>query len=281
MSFRYYAYGISLLLVLLSLLSLFYRGLNLGLDFTGGSVLEVKFEKPVKVGEVRRLLEEARYSHFQVQDTAQGTVIVKLRLGDPTQPALEKLKTLSNYELIRSESIGGIITSELRQKAIWAMLIAIFGILLYLGYRFEPLWAFGAIIALAHDVLIVVGAYSITQREVNLDVVAALLIVAGYSVSDTVVVFDRIRENLRIRKGTPFIDLIDISINQTLARTIMTSLTTFVVSLMLFMFGGPALSNIMFSFVVGVVVGTMSSIFVASALVFDIKSRFRPQPVGV
>ena len=129
--------------------------------------------------------------------------------------------------------------------------------------------------------LIVVGAYSITQREVNLDVVAALLIVAGYSVSDTVVVFDRIRENLRIRKGTPFIDLIDISINQTLARTIMTSLTTFVVSLMLFMFGGPALSNIMFSFVVGVVVGTMSSIFVASALVFDIKSRFRPQPVGV
>ncbi len=281
MSLRYYAYVISLLLLILSLLSLFYKGLNLGLDFTGGSVLEVKFEKPVKVGEVRRLLEEARYSHFQVQDTAQGTVIVKLRLGDPTQPALEKLKTLSNYELIRSESIGGIITSELRQKAIWAMLIAIFGILLYLGYRFEPLWAFGAIIALAHDVLIVVGAYSITQREVNLDVVAALLIVAGYSVSDTVVVFDRIRENLRIRKGTPFIDLIDISINQTLARTIMTSLTTFVVSLMLFMFGGPALSNIMFSFVVGVVVGTMSSIFVASALVFDIKSRFRPQPVGV
>jgi len=281
MSLRYYAYVISLLLLILSLLSLFYKGLNLGLDFTGGSVLEVKFEKPVKVGEVRRFLEEARYSHFQVQDTAQGTVIVKLRLGDPTQPALEKLKTLSNYELIRSESIGGIITSELRQKAIWAMLIAIFGILLYLGYRFEPLWAFGAIIALAHDVLIVVGAYSITQREVNLDVVAALLIVAGYSVSDTVVVFDRIRENLRIRKGTPFRDLIDISINQTLARTIMTSLTTFVVSLMLFMFGGPALSNIMFSFVVGVVVGTLSSIFVASALVFDIKSRFRPQPVGV
>lgn len=281
MSFRYYAYGVSLLLMLLSLLSLFYRGLNLGLDFTGGSVIEVKFEKPVKVGEVRKLLEDAGYSHFQVQDTAQGTVIVKLRLGDPTQPALEKLKTLSNYELIRSESIGGIITSELRQKAIWAMLIAIGGILLYLGYRFEPLWALGAVLALAHDVLIVVGAYSISQREVNLDVVAALLIVAGYSVSDTVVVFDRIRENLRIRKGTPFRDLIDLSINQTLARTLMTSLTTFVVSLMLFVFGGPALSNIMFAFVVGVVVGTLSSIFVASALVYDIKHRLKAQPVGV
>ncbi len=281
MNLRYYAYVISLVLLLLSLIALFYRGLNLGLDFTGGSVLEVRFEKPVKVGEVRRILEEAGYSHFQVQDTAQGTVIVKLRLGDPTQPALERLKNLSSYELIRSESIGGIITSELRQKAIWAMLIAIVGILLYLGYRFEPLWAFGAILALAHDVLIVVGAYSITQREVNLDVVAALLIVAGYSVSDTVVVFDRIRENLRIRKGTAFRDLIDLSINQTLARTIMTSLTTLVVSLMLFMFGGPALSNIIFSFVVGIVVGTLSSIFVASALVFDIKSRFIAQPMGV
>ncbi|MEJ7555693.1 MAG: protein translocase subunit SecF [Aquificaceae bacterium] len=281
MSFRYYAYGVSLLLVLLSLLSLFYRGLNLGLDFTGGSVIEVKFEKPVKVGEVRKLLEDVGYSHFQVQDTAQGTVIVKLRLGDPTQPALESLKNLSSYELIRSESIGGIITSELRQKAIWAMLIAIGGILLYLGYRFEPLWALGAVLALAHDVLIVVGAYSISQREVNLDVVAALLIVAGYSVSDTVVVFDRIRENLRIRKGTPFRDLIDLSINQTLARTLMTSLTTFVVSLMLFVFGGPALSNIMFAFVVGVVVGTLSSIFVASALVYDIKHRLKAQPVGV
>ncbi|MEJ5339676.1 MAG: protein translocase subunit SecF [Aquificaceae bacterium] len=280
-SLRYYAYLVSLLLLLLSLLSLAYRGLNLGLDFTGGSVLEVKFEKPVKVGDVRKLLEGAGYSHFQVQDTAQGTVIVKLRLGDPSERALEELKKLSKYELIRSESIGGIITSELRQKAIWAMLVAIGGILLYLGYRFEPLWALGAIVALAHDVLIVVGAYSITQREVNLDVVAALLIVAGYSVSDTVVVFDRIRENLRIRKGTPFRELIDTSINQTLARTLMTSLTTFVVSLTLFLFGGPALSNIMFAFVVGVVVGTLSSIFVASALVFDIKSRLRPQPVSV
>ncbi len=281
MSLRYYAYLISFVLILLSLLSLSYKGLNLGLDFTGGSVLEVKFEKPVKVGDVRKLLEGAGYSHFQVQDTAQKTLIVKLRLGDPTDKALEELKKLSPYTLIRSESIGGVITSELRQKAVWAMLVALGGILLYLGYRFEPIWALGAILALAHDVLIVMGAYSITQREVNLDVVAAFLIVAGYSVSDTVVVFDRIRENLRIRKGTPFGDLIDISINQTLARTIMTSLTTFVVALMLFVFGGPALSNIMFSFVVGVVVGTLSSIFVASALVFDIKSRLRTQPAGV
>ncbi|MFN3471856.1 MAG: protein translocase subunit SecF [Aquificaceae bacterium] len=277
MSLRYYAYVISIILLILSLLSLGYRGLNLGLDFTGGSLLEVRFEKRVDLGELRKKLQNLGYSNFQVQDTAQGTILIKLRLGEPTEKALEGLKELSPYQLIRSESIGGIITSELRQKAIWSILVAIGGILLYLGYRFEPLWALGAILALVHDVLIVVGAYSLSYREVNLDVVAALLIVAGYSVSDTVVVFDRIRENLRLRKGTPLQDLIDLSINQTLARTLMTSLTTLLVSLALFFLGGPALSNIMFAFVVGIFVGTLSSIFVASAIVFDIKSRIKPQ----
>ncbi|MFN3976126.1 MAG: protein translocase subunit SecF [Aquificaceae bacterium] len=280
MSLRYYAYVISIILLILSLLSLGYRGLNLGLDFTGGSLLEVRFEKRVDLGELRKKLQNLGYSNFQVQDTAQGTILIKLRLGEPTEKALEGLKELSPYQLIRSESIGGIITSELRQKAIWSILVAIGGILLYLGYRFEPLWALGAILALVHDVLIVVGAYSLSYREVNLDVVAALLIVAGYSVSDTVVVFDRIRENLRLRKGTLLQDLIDLSINQTLARTLMTSLTTLLVSLALFFFGGPALSNIMFAFVVGIFVGTLSSIFVASAIVFDIKSRIKPQLRG-
>lgn len=275
MKFRYYAYVISTILLILSLLSLTYRGLNLGLDFTGGSLLEVNFEKKVDIGDLRKHIEKLGYSNFQVQDTAQGTYIIRLRVGEPVDKVLEGLRDLSSYELIRSESIGGIITSELRQKAIWAILVAIGGILLYLGYRFEPIWSLGAILALVHDVFIVLGAYSITYREVNLDVVASLLIVAGYSVADTVVVFDRIRENLRIRKGTPFEEIIDLSINQTLLRTLMTSLTTLVVSLALFFLGGSALSNIMFAFVVGIIVGTLSSIFVASAVVFDIKSRLR------
>ncbi|MCX7990233.1 MAG: protein translocase subunit SecF [Aquificaceae bacterium] len=279
MRLRFYAYAVSLLLVILSLLSLYYKGLNLGLDFTGGSVLELKFEKKISISQVRKTLEELGYSHFQVQDTAQGSILIKLRLGDTAERALEGLKKLSTYQLLRSETIGGIITSELRHKALWAILIALVGILIYLSYRFEALWALGAILALVHDVLIVVGAYSITQREVSLDVVAALLIVAGYSVSDTVVVFDRIRENARIRKGTPLRELIDLSINQTLARTLMTSLTTLVVSFTLFLFGGPALSNIMFAFVVGVVVGTLSSIFVASALTLDIKTRLKARTV--
>ncbi len=272
MRLRFYAYGVSILLLLISLLSLSFRGLNLGLDFTGGTVIEVRFKQNHDISRVRNVLEKSGLS-VQVQETAQNTTIVKLKLGEDTSRALEGLKTLGEYELIRSETIGGIVSSELRQKAVWAIISALVGILVYLGYRFEPLWAFSAILALVHDVLIVVGAYSLTQREVNLDVVASLLIVAGYSVTDTVVVFDRIRENIKVRKASDLYQLINLSVNQTLSRTIMTSLTTFVVSLSLFLLGGPALSNIMFAFVVGVVVGTLSSIFVASALVLDIRSR--------
>jgi len=274
MRFRYYAYGVSLLLLGLSVFFMFWKGLNLGLDFTGGTLLEVRFEKRVSLGDVRKAMETAGLRAFRVQDTAQGTVIVRLRVDESRDKALNALKSLGNYELLRVETIGGIVSKELRNKALWAIITALLGILLYLAYRFEPIWGLGAILALAHDVLIVVGAYSLTQFEVGLDVIAALLIVAGYSVTDTVVVFDRIRENLRLRKGTDFESLINISINQTLSRTLVTSLTTFVVSLALFVLGGPALSNIMFAFVVGVIVGTLSSIFVASALVLDIKRFF-------
>lgn len=278
---RYYAYVISSLLVILSMLSLYWKGLNLGLDFTGGTVIEVKFSQKRSIGDVRKLLEESGFSSVQVQDTASGTVLVKLKLGESGEKALASLRSLGEYEVVSLETIGGIISDELRSKAVWAMLVAIGGILLYLGYRFEPIWSFSGIVALAHDVLIVIGAYSITQREINLDVVAAFLIVAGYSVSDTVVVFDRIRENLRIKKGTPLMDIINLSINQTLSRTVMTSLTVFVVALALFLLGGPALSNIMFAFVIGITVGTLSSIFVASALMLDIKTRLlRPKLQG-
>ncbi|WP_041434256.1 protein translocase subunit SecF [Thermocrinis albus] len=278
MGVRYYAYAVSLLLLVISLLSLGLKGLNLGLDFTGGTLLEVRYTPKQSTADIRKVLERSGVSAFQVQDTAQGTILVRLKVDEPRDKVLRALKTLGDYQLLRMESIGGVISGELRQKALWAILTAIGGILLYLAYRFEPVWALGAVLALAHDVFLVVGAYSLTGREVNLDVVAALLVVAGYSISDTVVVFDRIRENMRIRKGTDLKTVINISINQTLSRTVMTSLTTFVVSLTMFLLGGPVLSNIMFSFVVGIVVGTLSSIFVASALVLDIKERLvRPK----
>ena len=276
---RFLSYGVSLVLVIGSVLLVSTRGLNLGLDFTGGTVLEIRFDKEVDISEVRRAVKEAGVGSFLVQETREGTFIVKIREGENVKGAKENLKGISIFELVREERIGGVISEELRRKAVFAILTALGGILLYLAFRFKPVWGVGALLALVHDVLIVVGAYSLTYREVNLEVVSALLIVAGYSVADTVVIFDRIRENLRVRKGLPLEEVMDLSINQTLSRTIMTSVTTFVTALVLFLVGGHALSNIMFAFVVGVVVGTFSSVFVAGAFVLDMSRIFSREEV--
>jgi len=273
--FRFVSYLVSLLLIFGSLFLLFTKGLNLGLDFTGGKVIEVRFDKEVDIKDLRRTIKEAGFESFLVQETREGTYIVKVREIEKSAELKGSLEKLGKYELIREERIGGGISEELREKAVLAILTALGGILLYLAFRFKPVWGVGALLALIHDVIIVMGAYSLTYREVNLEVVSALLIVAGYSVADTVVIFDRIRENLRIRKTLPLEEVMDLSINQTLSRTIMTSLTTFATALTLFILGGYALSNIMFAFVVGIVVGTFSSVFVASAFVLDMSRFFK------
>ncbi len=268
LKFRKIAYLISAILILLSLFSLGFRGLNLGLDFTGGTLYEVRFKKDIKISELRKFLKEKGIKGFLLQETKEGNFIIKIKgKGEGLERILSEL---GKYELVRKEKISGVVSEELRKKAIFAILTALGGILLYLGLRFQPIWGVGAILALAHDVITVVGAYSITQREVNLEVVSAILIVAGYSVADTVVIFDRIRENLRKKKGFTLEELMNLSVNQTLSRTIMTSLTTLITALALFILGGHALSNIMFAFVVGIIVGTYSSVFVASAFVLDI-----------
>ncbi len=269
--YRFISYLVSLLMVLGSIFLLYSKGLNLGLDFTGGRVLEVRFESKPPIGELRKAIDRAGIESFLVQETKEGTYIIKVREGENYQAVKDAVKKFGKYELIREERIGGVISEELREKAIMAILTALGGILLYLAFRFQPVWGVGALLALVHDVLIVIGAYSLTYREVNLEVVSALLIVAGYSVADTVVIFDRIRENLRLRKTLPLEEVMDLSINQTLSRTVMTSLTTFVTAFTLFILGGYALSNIMFAFVVGVVVGTFSSVFVASSFVLDMR----------
>ncbi len=272
--YRFFAYGMSLILVLGSIFLLFTKGLNLGLDFTGGTVLEVKFDKNPPIGKLREALKDAGLESFLLQETQDGTFIVKLREGEKVSEAEKVLGKFGKHTLLRKEKIGSVISGELKEKAILAVLTALVGILIYIAFRFKPLWGAGAILALVHDVVVVIGAYSLTFREVNLEVVSAILVVAGYSVADTVVIFDRIRENLKIRKNLPLKEVMNLSINQTLSRTIMTSLTTFATSFTLFILGGYALSNIMFAFVVGVVVGTFSSVFVASAFVLDLSGRF-------
>ncbi len=267
---RKISYFISATLVVLSLIGIFFRGFNLGLDFTGGYLYEVKFEKQLEISELRKGLHKEGLKNVFIQETKEGTYIIKVRIDEDINKLEKALQKLGEYELVRKEKISGVVSEELKRKAIYAILTALGGILIYLGFRFQPIWGLGAILALAHDVIVVLGAYSWTYREVNLEVVSAILIVAGYSVADTVVIFDRIRENLKKRKGFSLEELMDLSVNQTLSRTIMTSLTTFITALTLFVLGGQALSNIMFAFVVGVIVGTFSSVFVASAFVLDI-----------
>ena len=267
---RKVSYVVSAVLIILSLLGIFVKGFNLGLDFTGGYLYEVKFEKQEEISDLRKELHKVGLKSVFIQETKEGTYIIKIRIDEDIKKLEEALKELGKYELVRKEKISGVVSEELKRKAVYAILTALGGILIYLGFRFQPIWGLGAILALAHDVIVVLGAYSWTYREVNLEVVSAILIVAGYSVADTVVIFDRIRENLRKRKGFSLEEIMDLSVNQTLSRTIMTSLTTFITALTLFVLGGQALSNIMFAFVVGIIVGTFSSVFVASAFVLDI-----------
>ena len=276
MDYRFKAYLLSLFLVLGSLFLIQFRGLNLGLDFTGGYVIEIAPSKPISEEKIKELLREKGFSGFLVQETKEGHIIVKTRLDQPAKKIKELLlKTLKGAKLVRFEMIGAVFSSELRDKAIYAVLTALLLITAYLGFRFKALWAFTALLALFHDIITTLGAYSLTYREVNLEVMGALLTVAGYSVTDTVVVFDRIRENLKLRPATPLKELIDISINETLSRTLMTSLTTFAVASVLFLFGGEMLSNIAFAFLVGIAVGTYSSIFIASALMLDLQRFFK------
>jgi len=275
MKFRLKTYILSLVLILGSIALIQFRGLNLGLDFTGGYIIEIAPAHHLSEDKVKELLEKAGFKGFIVQETKEGHIIVKIRIDQPAQK-LEKflLSKFKGAKLVRFEMIGSVFSQELKTKAIYAILTALLLITFYLGFRFQPIWALTALIALFHDIIITLGAYSLTFREVNLEVLGALLTVAGYSVTDTVVVFDRIRENLKLKPATPLREIIDISINETLSRTLMTSLTTFAVALVLFLFGGDMLSNIAFAFLVGIVVGTYSSIFVASSLLLDVSQYF-------
>jgi len=242
--------------------------------------MEVRFQKPVDTKQVDKALEAYNIKDAVVQRTNTGDIIIKTRIGENPQFVTKALNSIGSFELLQREDIGSVVSKDLKKKAILAIITALVGILIYLSFRYEFLFAIGGILALAHDVFIVVGAYSLTYKEVSLDVLASILVVAGYSITDTVVVFDRIRENLKLRKGMDLSEVINLSVNQNVVRTIMTSSTVFLSSLGLYMFGGTVLSDISFAFLIGVIVGTLSSIFVASALVLDVKillKKFRKQ----
>ena len=273
MRFRHVATLISGSLLLIAVVSLAMRGINFGLDFTGGTLLEVQYEQPVPTETVKSVLDTAGYRDVTVQNFGSETdVLVRMSesfhdgLGDEVLSLLQENSGDNSLTLLRSEFVGASVGEELRDQGGIAMLAALFVVMAYVAFRFQWKFSLGAVLALFHDVLITIGMFALFQWEFDLNVLAALLAVIGYSLNDTIVVFDRIRENFRIERiGTPT-EIINGSLTQTLDRTLMTSATTVLVLLALFFLGGDIIHNFALALIMGIVVGTYSSIYVAANL---------------
>jgi len=279
MAKRNLAMIISVLLIIGSLFSLSTRGLNLGIDFTGGYLIEVGYKESADLNAIRDILKSNDFADAKVQHFGTSLdVLVRLApRPDSNQATLSDsifkvLKTQSaDATMRRVEFVGPQVGEELREQGGLAMLIALFGILIYVSLRFQFKSAVSAIFALIHDVIITLGVFSLIQMSFDLSVLAAILAVIGYSLNDTVVVLDRIRESFKgIRKKTP-IEIINISINSTISRTVITSLTTMLVLIALFYFGGEVIHGFAFALIIGVLIGTYSSIYIASSTLIAMK----------
>ena len=275
-------FAFSAALAIISVVLLFAKGLNFGIDFEGGILIEVGSERPVDISDMRVTLGGLGLGEVSLQEFGSNTeVLIRIERqpgdADAQQAAItivrETLDTKYAGELTyrRTEFVGPKVGAELIQAGIIAMVLSIALMLVYIWFRFELPFAIGAIIALMHDVLLTVGMFSLFGLEFNLAIVAAILLIVGYSMNDTVVVYDRVRENLRKFKKMPLVELLNVSINDTLSRTVMTSLTTLLALAALLIFGGEVIRDFTIAMIWGVFVGTYSSIFVASSILVHVK----------
>ena len=280
MQYRRFAYLFSAVLLVASIGWLvIHRGPYLSVDFTGGAVLQIRTSRVLPPDQVRRVLDGSGFRGVELQQmTGQNRDEFLLRFKAEAQdpfPAIQKALADRfpgvTAELRRREAVGPKVGGELQHKAIWAVLWSLGGILLYVGIRYEFKFAFGAVVSLFHDILITLGFLCFTGREVSLTVIAALLTIAGYSINDTIVVFDRIRERSKALRKEKHSRVMDIAVNETLSRTVITALTVFLAALALFIWGGEVLRDFSFAMLVGVGFGTYSSVYVASALALDIR----------
>lgn len=291
MGLRKFTFISSVVVLLIIAGSLATRGLNFGIDFTGGTLIEASYQKPVALDDVRQRLEQADFHGALVQHFgATHEVLIRLAPREGQTQAEVSTRVLAllqqdaqnDVEIRRIEFVGPQVGNELVEAGGLSLLIALIGVFIYVMLRFEWRFALGAVATTLHDIIITVGVFSIFQLDFDLTVLAAVLAVLGYSLNDTIVVFDRIRENFRkMRKGTP-IEVMNAAINQTLSRTTITSLTTLLVVVVLFFFGGETVHGFALAMIIGIVVGTYSSIFFASpiALMLGVeKANLMPVPV--
>jgi len=285
---RWTLYLISAAVIVIGMSSFFFKGVDFGIDFRGGTELHVQFATPVDVGDVRSSLSKAGFPRAEIKTLGRETDImiriveqdVGSHIVDQIKAGLQRSFATTGFEVVEVTKIGPKIGAELRRDALYAVIFSLIAILIYMGFRFKFIYGVGAVVALFHDVLVTLGLISICDGispflnlEIDQNMVAAVLTLVGLSVNDTVVIFDRVRENLKIYRSMSFVDVINRSINDTLSRTVITSGTIFLVLLVLFIFGGDVTRGFAFTLLVGITTGTYSSIYIASAIVLDWTKR--------
>ncbi|HXT00979.1 MAG TPA: protein translocase subunit SecF [Elusimicrobiota bacterium] len=291
---RWYPIGASILVVTIGLAAIAIKGFNYSIEFTGGSLIQVSFPAGAKtnVDAVRKALEkehldadvqsvEADHPTFILREKSTADEATVTTFSDKTMDVLEKAFPDSKPSLDRKDVIGPVVGKDLRRRTLWAIVLSLFAIILYVAYQFEnPIWGIAGVIALFHDVIGVAGIFALLGLQVDLLIVTALLTIAGYSISDTIVIFDRMREKMRTERGLPLDVLINASMNETLSRTVITVLIVQIVCVVLWLAGGPVLRDFAFAMVIGNIFGTYSSIGVAAPLVFEHQVRFGGKKVS-
>ncbi|MAR76185.1 MAG: protein translocase subunit SecF [Rhizobiales bacterium] len=273
--------SLSLIFIIASIFLLFSRGLNFGIDFNGGTLIEVqKISGNADVSEMRARLGQLDLGNIQLQEFGKKTDLLvrveQLSEEEGAQQAIiSKISEVVevDYEIRRIEVVGPKVSAELIKKGIIAVISAVISVLIYIWFRFEWQFGIGAIFALVHDIIITIGVFSLLQLEFNLSIIAALLTIVGYSLNDTVVIYDRIREELRKYKKMPIMELINQALNLTLSRTLMTSITTLLALISLYLFGGEVIKGFTFAMIWGVLIGTYSSIFIASPILIGLNIK--------
>ncbi len=270
---------ISLILFIVSIFFLTFKGLNYGVDFKGGTLIELRSDNTnYKTEDIRGAFNKLNLDDLSVKKFgAEGDYVIKFKRSDLNEPDfIKNLKNdldnyLEDYSFRRVENVGPKVSAELLQDGVTAIAIALAAMLIYIWFRFEWQFSIGAIVAIFHDVIITLGIFSLLSLEINLSIVAAVLTIVGYSMNDTVVIFDRVRENLKKYADIKIFDLTNLSINETLSRTLITSVTTLLALLSIFFFGGEILKGFSFAMILGVILGTYSSIFIANPVLVYFK----------